>query len=134
MLSLARIAVRTRADAEHAQDVARTMAYAVGLSVIEAESVVLATSELATNLVRYGSDGEVTLAPVDGPYGAGLQVESQDTGPGIPDLERAMTDGFSTGGGLGGGLPAVRRLMDDFDIVSSVDGTRVVARKWPRRR
>jgi serine/threonine-protein kinase RsbT len=134
LLETSRIAVNSSTDAERAQRVARGMARARGLGQIEVESVALATYELATNLVRYGTNGVMTLVSIEGPRGAGLQIESHDTGPGIADVERALSDGFSTGGGLGGGLPAVRRLMDDFDIVSSPRGTQVIARKWPSRR
>src|SRR5262245_56247874 len=124
------IRVCTRADAERAHRAARTLASAVGLNVAEAEAVILATMELASNLVRYGTGGEMNFVAVDGPRGAGVQVESRDTGPGIDDVARALTDGFSTSGGLGGGLPAVRRLMDEFEIASDSHGTHVLVRKW----
>jgi serine/threonine-protein kinase RsbT len=128
------VGVRSQADAERAQRTVRALAREVGLDVQDTEALVLATLELANNLVRYGTHGEMTFIAVDGPRGAGVQVESLDRGPGISDLDRALTDGFSTGGGLGVGLPGVRRLMDEFDIASTSDGTRVLARKWPRRR
>jgi serine/threonine-protein kinase RsbT len=96
----------------------------------DSEAVALAVSELASNLVRYANAGELVLSPTTGPRGEGVEVESRDLGPGIPDLELALRDGFSTGGGLGNGLPAVRRLMDEFEISSTTSGTRIVARKW----
>jgi len=63
----------------------------------------------------------------------GIEVISEDKGPGIPNIELAMQDGFSTCGGLGGGLPGVKRLMDEFEITSNEAGTRIVARKWKKK-
>jgi serine/threonine-protein kinase RsbT len=82
------------------------------------------------NLLRYARGGTLLVAPIDGAAGRGIQIESRDQGPGIPDVCLAMEDGYSTGGGLGSGLPAVRRLMDSFDIATGPDGTAIVARKW----
>jgi len=95
-----------------------------------AEELALAVTELGTNLLRYARDGELVLSVVQGPSGEGVRVESHDAGPGIRDLELAMQDGFSTGGGLGSGLPGVRRLMDEFELSSTASGTEVVATKW----
>ena len=99
--------------------------------------VVTAVSELASNLVFHARRGQVlTLRPVmaGGPLGRiGIEVVSEDSGPGIDDLEAAMRDGFSTNGGLGAGLPGVKRLMDEFEIRSTPGkGTVVLARKWRR--
>ncbi len=121
-------------DVEAARRAARELAGTAGLDTVAAEAVALAVSELATNLLRYAQDGVIALAQVQGARGAGVQVESRDTGPGIADLGRALEDGYSTGGGLGSGLPAVRRLMDEFDIATDSTGTRIVACKWPPRR
>jgi serine/threonine-protein kinase RsbT len=101
------------------------------LGIGDSEAVALAVSELAANLVRYAEAGEVVLSPTTGSRGEGVEIESRDLGPGIANLELALRDGFSTGGGLGNGLPAVRRLMDEFEISSPSSGTRIVARKWP---
>ena len=100
----------------------------------DAERVALAVSELATNLVRYAQEGTIVLSSVAGSAGTGIQVESWDVGPGIADLEQALEDGFSTGGGLGSGLPAVRRLMDEFTIATGPSGTRIVVRTWATNR
>lgn len=118
------------ADVERVRRAARSLATDQGFTPADTERVVLAVSELATNLRRYALDGEVVLSVLAGPGGAGLAVESHDLGPGIPDLARALEDGFTTGGGLGGGLPGVRRLMDEFEITSAPSGTHVLARKW----
>lgn len=96
--------------------------------------VVLAVSELATNLFRYARQGEVWLTLVEGVDGSGVEVQSHDSGPGIEDARLAVEDGFSTGGGLGGGLPGVRRLMDEFTLETGAGGTTIICRKWPRPR
>ena len=124
-------AVAGPADVEHARREARRLATALGFDVADAERVALAVSELATNLTRYARDGAIVLSRVAGPRGSGVQVESRDAGPGIADVGQALADGFSSSGGLGGGLPAVRRLMDDFHIVTGPGGTTIVACKWP---
>src|SRR5690349_17640075 len=124
-----RRAIRTVADAAQVSRDARRLAKAIGFSSPDAESVALAVRELATNLVRYAQDGEIVLLTESLPR-VGIRVESRDSGPGIADLERAFEDGFSTGGGLGSGLPAARRLMDDFDITTGPAGTAIKASKW----
>lgn len=130
------ILVRTTSDVERARWEARALARAVGLGAADVEAFTLAVIELATNLVRYADTGELTLSPLaaKSERARGVQVQSLDVGPGIADTKRALQDGYSTGGGLGGGLPAVRRLMDSFEIESEMGrGTRVVARKWPTK-
>ena len=126
----ARLAVARPEDVARARRMAYALAVAVGLGAADAAAVALAATELATNLVRYARGGALTAAPVAGPRGRGVQLESRDVGPGIPELARALQDGYSTGGGLGGGLPGVRRLMDEFAATSGPGGTTIVARKW----
>ena len=88
-------------------------------------------SELARNVIKYASDGRVTLTAIGGGDRRGLEVVVTDRGPGIADVGQAMQDHFSTGGSLGLGLPGAKRLMDEFEITSTPGrGTRVVARKW----
>lgn len=128
-----RLKVASQVDVEQVRRTVRAMACSAGFGVAEAEALVLAASELATNLVRHTSGGQVTVSAVNGARGSGLQIESEDTGPGIVNLGLAMQDGFSTRGGLGSGLPGVRRLTDEFEIRSGPSGTTVVARKWPRQ-
>lgn len=125
-----RFAVATLADADRARQEARALAGALGFNKADTEMVALATRELATNLVRYAAGGRLFLGVLDENGSLGIEIESCDTGPGIADLGLAMEDGYSTGGGLGSGLPGVRRLMDDFQISSGPSGTQVKARKW----
>lgn len=124
------IAIAQRSDLEHARRVTRATALALGFAPVETESLVLAVSELASNLLRYARDGRIAITPTRDERRAGITIESLDSGPGIDDIERALMDGFSSGGGLGRGLGAVRRLMDDFAVQSSPTETRVVASKW----
>jgi serine/threonine-protein kinase RsbT len=132
---MCRIAVRSQVDVERARRAVRGLARDIGFGQEDVERVALAATELATNLVRYARGGELVLSIVnDEPRGQGVEIVSSDIGPGIPDLDRALEDGFSTGGGLGGGLGGVGRLMDECTIRSGPDGTHLVARKWPTPR
>jgi serine/threonine-protein kinase RsbT len=122
--------IATRAYVERARREARRLALAIGFDRNDAERVTLAVSELATNLLRYARQGRIEATAITGMRGAGVQIESRDAGPGIPDVERALRNGYSTGNGLGGGLPGVVRLMDEVEIHSDASGTRITARKW----
>ena len=128
------IPVGSSADVERARWEAHKLAQAHGFDAQASAAIVLATSELATNLVRYAHSGDIELTAVKLEAGWVIDVQSSDLGPGIADVEQAMADGFSTGGGLGGGLPGVKRLMDEFTITSGPSGTRVAARKWSTTR
>ena len=122
-----RIAVTT--DVERARRDARTLAISLGFGPETAECVVLATAELATNLMLHAHGGELRISSLDGSR-RGVLIECEDEGPGIADLAEARRDGVSSGSGLGGGLGAVERLMDESEFSSSPAGTRIVARKW----
>ncbi len=133
MMPAQMIQIHSQPDVELARREARSFALATGPDRERAEMVVLAVSELSMNLLRYAQDGSVVFSDMSGAHRQGIQVESHDTGPGIPDLNLAMQDNYSTSGGLGSGLPAVRRMMDEFDIRSGPEGTMVTARKWMTR-
>jgi serine/threonine-protein kinase RsbT len=128
-----RLAITTAAAAAQVSREARRLARDLGFSSADAESVALAARELATNLVRYASEGEMVLSAQTEPR-IGIRIECHDRGPGIANLQRAFEDGFSTGGGLGSGLPGARRLMDDFEIATGTGGTTIVASKWLTQR
>ncbi len=117
-----------------AQRAAKALARSVGLSQVAVYSIATSVSELANNLFFHTRDGGIiTLRAVRHNGSVGVEVVAQDDSPGIVDIDLAMNDGFTTNGGLGGGLPGVERLMDEFEIESQVGtGTRVVARKWER--
>jgi serine/threonine-protein kinase RsbT len=129
-----RIAIESDADVVTARQRARALA--VGLDMPSTDQTLLATaiSEVARNITAYGVRGEVLLELVrDGRGRRGIRVVARDEGPGIVDLERALTDGYTTGGGLGLGLPGARRLVDEFDIETAPGvGTTVTLVKWTR--
>jgi serine/threonine-protein kinase RsbT len=129
-----RLPIQSPVDVERARRAVRVLTRNLGFDRDTAERVVLATVELATNLVRYAQHGELCLTTIPNAQGLGVQIESRDAGPGIPDLEQALRDGLSTSGGWGNGLPAVRRLMTTFTIKSDVTGTRIIACAWPTSR
>src|SRR6185369_13936058 len=93
--------------------------------------IATAISELSRNIVNYAKIGEITLKPIRQQDRIGISVVARDEGPGIPNVSRALQDGFSTSRSLGLGLPGVRRLMDAFELVSEVNrGTTVTVKKW----
>lgn len=110
---------------------ARDLAFQAGLAMRTAEAVAIAVSELAHNIVDHAGAGQVLLQTVSNGVRRGIVVIARDDGPGIPDVDWALTDGCSSRKGLGSGLPAARRLMDEFRIDSTVGaGTIVTATKW----
>jgi serine/threonine-protein kinase RsbT len=128
-----RIAIESDADVVTARQRARALA--VGLEMPGTDQTLLATaiSEIARNITAYAVRGEVLLDVVQDGTRRGVRVVARDEGPGIADLEKALTDGYTTGGGLGLGLPGARRLVDDFDIQTAPgEGTRVTLVKWTR--
>ena len=106
-------------------------AAAMGMSLVNQTKLMTAASELGRNMLRYGQGGEVTLRERHQASKVGLQLVFADEGPGIANVEAALRDGYSTGWGLGLGLPGTRRLMDEFSIKSAVgQGTTVTITKW----
>jgi anti-sigma regulatory factor (Ser/Thr protein kinase)/serine/threonine protein phosphatase PrpC len=129
------IAVVHGSDVNEARQRAQAMALAIGFDETASAEVALAVSELGANLLRHTKGGTLTLTPLVDGRRVGMQVISQDRGPGIADVEQALTDGFSTAGGLGYGLGAVNRLMDELDIASepgTSEGTRITCKRWLR--
>jgi serine/threonine-protein kinase RsbT len=127
------VEVRSDADVIAARQKGREIADQLGFSATELTMIVTAISELARNIVRYAGRGEVRLKVERNHASSSLVVIASDEGPGILDVQKALQDGFSTSGGLGLGLPGVKRLMDDFQIESSVDkGTVITTKKWRR--
>lgn len=115
-----------------AQIASELIAKSIGFSDVKSCCVATSVSELANNLFFHtNKGGTITLIAIKQSGMHGIEIIAEDEGPGIPDLDHAMQDGFSTNHGLGGGLPGVKRLMDEFYITSGVGtGTRIVARKW----
>ena len=112
----------------------RTAAAENGLSLVDQTKLVTAASELARNTVVYGGGGVARVEAVTSPKGrAGVRLQFVDEGPGIPDLDLALTDGWTSGSGLGLGLSGARRLVDEFELDSKPgSGTSVTVVKWSR--
>lgn len=130
-----RVQVSSDADVVAAREKGRELSARLGFSSIDLTLIVTAISEVARNILLYAKEGEITLK-LDHENGQDLiVVVARDSGPGIPDLDLAMRDSYSTGNGLGLGLPGARRLMDEFEIKSEVSkGTTVVMKKWAPER
>lgn len=112
----------------------RDIASQLGFGLTDVTRIVTAASELARNILHYAGSGTMLWCAVEENGNVGIELTFEDHGPGIPDVEEAMREGYSTGGGLGLGLPGTRRLMDDMVIQSQVgQGTKVRIRKWRRR-
>jgi len=126
------IVLENEQDISTARQEVRALAAALGFRLIDQTRLVTVASELARNVVKYAKRGRMIAQPTEGTDGrAGLRLIFEDSGPGIPDIEAAMRDGFTTGGGLGKGLPGSKRLVDDFKLESSVgQGTRVMVVHW----
>jgi serine/threonine-protein kinase RsbT len=128
-----RVAIASDVDVVTARQKGRELAADAGFSSGDQTVIAAAISEIARNILMYAKRGQVALSLETNGDRHAVVVVAQDQGPGIPDVDRAMQDGFSTSGGLGLGLPGARRLMDDFDVASSVgQGTTVTMRKWRR--
>jgi len=128
-----RVPINSGADILTARLEGRQLASQAGFNNSDLTVIATAISEVARNIVQYARTGEIILGVVQDGNKRGLRVEARDDGPGIPNIELAMQDGYSTGGGLGLGLPGTRRLMDELQVDSKVGrGTTVVATKWIR--
>ena len=124
------IAVSCESDIVAVRRRVRELANQVGLSLVDQTKLVTAASELARNTVVYGGGGTLQLESLNGPR-TGVRLTFIDQGPGIPDVELAMRDGFTTGNGLGLGLGGAKRLVNEFEIQSTVGrGTKVALTRW----
>lgn len=126
------IALESEHDIAVARGEVRSIAEWVGFRLIDQTRLATVASELARNIIKYARRGRMIAQPLDAEQGrAGLRLIFEDEGPGIPDISAAMRDGFSTGRGLGKGLPGSKRLVDVFEIESEVGrGTRVTIVRW----
>jgi serine/threonine-protein kinase RsbT len=126
------IALESEHDIAVARGEVRSLAAWLGFRLIDQTRLATVASELARNVVKYARRGRMIAQPLDATQGrAGLRLIFEDSGPGIPDIGAAMRDGFSTGRGLGKGLPGSKRLVDLFEIESEVGrGTRVTVVRW----
>ena len=123
--------IQSSEDVVSVRGVVREWAIALGFSLVDQTKIITAASELARNALNYGKGGTVRLEALNDGVRRGLRLVFEDHGPGIPDLEQALRDGFTTGGGLGLGLGGSRRLVNNFEIESKLGaGTRVAITRW----
>ena len=123
--------IRTSADIVQIRQTVRVWAVEQGFGLVDQTKLVTAASELARNTLDYGRGGTVRLLALDDGGRRGLRLIFEDQGPGIPDIQLALTDGYTSGGGLGLGLGGSKRLVNEFDIASKVgEGTRVTVTRW----
>ncbi len=124
--------VRSGEDVVKVRQAVRTLAMDLGFSLVEQTKVITAASELARNTLTYGGGGEVRIERLnEGAKRNGLRLTFEDRGPGIANIELALTDGYTTGSGLGLGLNGARKLSHEFDIWSQPGvGTRVTITRW----
>lgn len=128
-----RISISTDADIVVARQEGRSLATRAGFLATDQTLVATAISEIARNIVAHAGSGHIELKLVERADRQGVMIVATDEGPGIGDVDRALEDGFTTGQGLGLGLPGARRIMDEFTISSTRGrGTRVVMHKWSR--
>ncbi len=132
MIKPERVSVKVESDIVIARQKARQVAKMLGFSTVNQIKIATGVSELARNVIKYGgSDGEIEISVQQEGFRKGIKIVCSDEGPGIADLESAMQDGFTTSGGLGAGLPGTKRLMDEFDLKSTIGmGTTVTCCKW----
>jgi serine/threonine-protein kinase RsbT len=126
-----RLAIRSSEDVVKVRQQTRICAVAAGLSLVDQTKIITAASELARNVVDYAEEGEVCIQVME--YGGrrGVRLAFEDRGPGIPDVQAALKDGFTTGSGLGLGLGGARRLANEFSIESEAGiGTKVTVVRW----
>lgn len=123
--------VRSDADVVIIRQAVRKWAMELGFGLVDQTKMVTAASELARNMVDYAGGGEVRLEALNSDVRRGLRVTFEDQGPGIADVEMALRDGYTTGGGLGLGLGGAKRLVNEFELHSRRgEGTRIVITRW----
>lgn len=120
-------------DIVAARQLGRNVAKELGFGAVDQARITTAISELARNIYLYADQGQICIERLVNTGRIGVQILATDNGPGISDIRQVMEDGYSTSGGLGAGLPGVKRLMDDFFIDSIPGkGTNIKATKWLR--
>lgn len=123
-------------DIVAARQLGRKISKEIGFRTVDQARITTAISELARNIFLYAGRGEICIEKVNESGKQGMIIVAKDKGPGIVDIRKVMQDGYTTSGGLGAGLPGVKRLMDSFDIESSIEGdskgTVITTTKWVR--
>lgn len=131
MQKIETMGIQSSADVVLVRQAVRQFTIELGLSLVDQTKIVTAASELARNTLDYGGGGSVKIEMLQKGERRGLKLIFEDQGPGIPDVDLALKDGFTTGGGLGMGLGGAKRLANEFEIESVVgEGTRVTIVRW----
>jgi serine/threonine-protein kinase RsbT len=126
-----RLEIRSSDDVVRVRQLVRTMAIAAGLGLVDQTKIITAASELARNALDYGGGGFVLAELIDATGRRGVRLTFEDQGPGIPDIDAALKDGFTSGKGMGLGLGGARRLSNEFSIHSKPgEGTKIVIARW----
>ena len=126
-----KLEIRSSEDVVRVRQAVRALALKCGLSLVDQTKIVTAASELARNTLDYGGGGTITLESVMNGTRGGVRLTFEDQGPGIPDINLALKDGWTTGSGLGLGLSGAKRLSNEFDLRSKPgEGTRVTVTRW----
>jgi serine/threonine-protein kinase RsbT len=130
VISTETVPVVSEADVVNVRRSVRESAAKLGFSLVDQTKVVTAASELARNTLIHGHGGQMELATLNGPR-VGIRLTFEDKGPGIPDIDLALRDGFTTGSGLGLGLGGAKRLVSEFEVLSRVgEGTKITVVRW----
>ncbi len=125
------LAIHSEQDVISVRQAVKAWAIQLSFSLVDQTKIVTAASELGRNAFKFGGGGSVKLEIVSEGIRKGLRITFEDHGPGIPDIEQAMQDGFTTGNGMGLGLSGVKRLVNDFKIISRVnEGTTITITRW----
>ena len=125
------VALQDEQDVVRARQAVRTRMQELRFSLVDQTKMITAASELARNTVIHGGGGQMSIEVLVNGTRTGVRLTFEDNGPGIADLTLAMTDGWTSGGGLGMGLPGTKRLVNDFHIESAAgQGTRIVIARW----
>lgn len=133
MNSESSVDIYTEWDIVAARQLGRNEAKKIGFGIVDQARITTAISELARNIYLYAGTGRIEIEQVSDNGVKGLIIIARDNGPGIPDVRKVMEDGFTTSGGLGAGMPGVRRLMDAFSLETEVGvGTTITITKWVR--
>src|SRR5579859_3131412 len=128
------VSIKTESDIVLVRRTAREIALQVGFGPTDTTRIVTACSEMARNIFKYAKEGVMRWRSIDASARMGIELQFEDHGPGIPEIDLALREGYSTGDGLGMGLPGAKRLMDELEIQSVVgQGTTVSLRKWLRK-
>lgn len=131
VLKAEKMLIQSDQDIVSARQMVRTFAVESGFNLVDQTKIVTAASELARNTLEYGGGGSVLIESLNDNNKRGVRLTFEDEGPGIADIERAMTDGYTTGGGLGLGLSGAKRLSNEFRIESTVGkGTLISITRW----